>query len=198
MALDFDAPETVDTGGGNWLKEPGTYHAIVTGQKENPVSKDGVGLDAIEVTLQILAGTVDGQKDRTVDVKFWNPKLNGKDGGLFARQKQARLYIATGLMDESKLGQGVRINLADAVARQVVLTLDHSDEEKKYLELSYANIWHIDDPDAAGFPKCAEHLKLIPADQRRKPDSFNKSNGNGSSKPSQSKQPAEAVDLSDL
>ena len=106
--MKFDAPETTDTGGGNWLKEPGTYHMMVADTKEEPVSKSGTGLDAFQVTFQVLAGTVEGQEQKQCEVTFWNPKLTDKNEGLFARQKQAKFFVAAERdrrPDNGRLGQ---------------------------------------------------------------------------------------------
>lgn len=201
--MKYRAPEAVESSGGNYLSSPGTYHAVVTATEETPHSGKGQSLDAFRVTFQALEGTVKGndgkftEKDKTVDLLFWHPKLTDKNEGLFARQKQAKFFIATGLLSESQLGQDVEIDLADAVGRQVVLTLEEQDGdgERKFLQLHFSDIWHIDDPAAAAFPQCAKSKALIPKSHRRSPDSFGKSKPASQPKP---KAQAEDIDLSDL
>jgi len=203
--MKYRAPETVETGGGNWLTQPGTYHVVITHTDESPTNAKGEMLDAFKITAQALEGTVkddDGkfvEKDKTVDLMFFNGKLTDKNEGMFARQKQGRFFLATGLLTEEQLGAEVDIDLEDAVGRQVVLTLEEQDgkNDRKFLSLHFADIWHIDDPAAAKFPQCAASKKLIPALHRRDPKSFEKTNRAAPAKP-KTKPKAEAVDLDDL
>jgi hypothetical protein len=184
--MKYKAPETADTGGGNWLTLPGTYHAVVTHADEHPTKANGDLMDAFRVTVQALEGTVKGEdgkfseRDKTLDLIFWDAKLTDKNEGMFARQKQARFFLATGLMTEEQLGTEIDINLEDAVGRQIVCTLEEQDSQRgdrKFLSLHFADIWHIDDPAAANYPKCDKSIKLIPKALRRDPKSFAKSNG---------------------
>lgn len=203
MAINFDAPESIPTGGGNWIDKPGTYHLMITAFDEEPVTKDKKLVDGFKIDFQALEGTVrdpDGkfsEKDKTIGMTFYNPKITDKNEGLFARQKQAAFFIASGLMTEEHLGkQGIAINLKDAVGRNVVATLEEQEgtDGKKYVRLAYADIFHIDDPRAAKFPKNEKVLALIPTAHRRDPKSFKigdddtpknppKSNGSNGSSP---------------
>ena len=201
--MKYRAPETVETGGGNWLSIPGTYHAVVTHTEEEPVDGKGALLDGFRITAQALEGTVKDdegrftERDKTVDLLFWNPKLTDKNEGLFSRKKQGKFFMATGLMTEDQLGMEVDINLEDAVGRQIVFTLEEDDgkSERKFLRIAFADIWHIDDPTASKFPQCAASKKLIPAPHRRDPKSFEKTNG---AEPAKAKTKPESVDLDDL
>ena len=202
----YRAPETFETGGGNWLSVPGTYHAVVTHTDEQPVDAKGGLLDGFRITFQALEGTVrddEGrftERDKTIDLLFWNPKLTDKNEGLFNRQKQGKFLIAVGLLKEDQVGTDVDIDLEDAVGRQVVFTLHEEDDgksERKFLKLHFSDIWHIDDPAAAKFPQCAASKKLIPAPHRRDPKSFEKTNGTPPSKTKPSGK-AKDVDLDDL
>jgi hypothetical protein len=203
--MKYRAPETVETGGGNWLTQPGTYHVVITGADEEPHNAKGELMDAFRITAQALEGTVkdeDGmftEKDKTVDLMFFNPKLTDKNEGLFARQKQARFFLATGLLTEEQLGTEVDIDLENAVGRQVVLTLEEQDGkgDRKFLSLHFADIWHIDDPAVAKFPQCVASKKLIPAPHRRDPKSFEKTNGTSPPKTKPTGK-AKDVDLDDL
>lgn len=203
--MKYKAPETLDTGGGNWLSQPGTYHAVVTHADEEPTNAKGEMLDGFRITFQALEGTVkdeDGkftERDKTVDLMFFNGKLTDKNEGLFSRQKQGKFFIATGLLTDEQLGTDVDINLEDAVGRQVVMTLEEEDGkgDRKFLRLHFTDIWHIDDPAASSYPKCAKSVKLIPAAHRRDPKSFEKKNGTTAAK-TKPQTKTEAVDLDDL
>ena len=195
MAFEFDAPEADEMVGGSlYLDEPGTYHVVVTEVDEQPEKSSGELLDGFRVKFSVLAGTVPGQEDKLVSILFFNPNMASKDGGAFAKRKQAKFLYATGLLDETNLGKRVSIELSDAVGRQCVIQLEKQDDESRFLQLCYDNIWHVDHPDAAKFPKNEDALKLIPSNLRRDPSSFpTRGSGNGSAK-----KKAPAVDLSDL
>lgn len=173
--MKFRAPETTDTGGGNWLTLPGTYHGVITHADESPENGKGESLDGFRVTIQALEGTPrdeTGQfteRDKTVDLMFWHPKLTDKNEGMFARQKQGKFFLATGLMTEEQLGTEVDIDLEDAVGRQVVFTLEEQEGKsgKTFLQLHFADIWHVDEPEAAAYPKCQKSINLIPKQLRR-------------------------------
>ena len=196
--MKFSAPETLPSGGGNWIDKPGTYHLVVTVTEEQPVSRTKGMIDGFKVAFQAVEGTVrdrDGrftEKDKTIDLIFWNPKLTDKNEGLFARQKQAAFFVAAGLMREDQLGTEVDITLGDACGHHVIATMEEDEKDgKKRIQLAYADIFHIDDPRAAGFPRNEKALALVPATHRRDPASFNvvataKPNGatsNGTSSP---------------
>lgn len=194
--MKYRAPETADSGGGNWLTLPGTYHGVITHAEEDPTNGQGESLDGFRVTVQALEGTPRGDdgkfadRDKTIDLMFWHPKLTDKNEGLFARQKQAKFFLATGLMSEDQLGAEIDIDLEDAVGRQVVFTLEETEGKtgKKFLQLHFSDIWHVDDEKAAAYPKCQKSINLIPKQLRRirKADS------------KQQKPPATDVDLDDL
>jgi hypothetical protein len=180
MSFDFDAPESLPAGG-NWIDKPGTYHLVVTAVDEEPISRSKELIAGFKIDFQSLEGTVrdtEGrftEADKTIDMVFFHPKLTDKNEGLFARQKQAAFFIAAGLMTEDQLGKkGVKIDLQAARGRHVIATLEEStsDQGKKFIRLAYADIFHIDDPRAASFPKNGKALKLIPAAHRRDPKSF--------------------------
>ena len=84
----------------------------------------------------------------------------------WARKKQTAFAIASGLVDLKKLGGKVQIDLQTAVGRQIIATFEH-DDSGKYMQLSYANIYHVDDPRTANFPKDKEALAIIPKDLRK-------------------------------
>lgn len=210
MSFEFDAPESLPTGGGNWLDKPGTYHLVVTAVDEEPISRKKELISGFKVDFQALEGTVrdaDGkftEEDKTTDIVFFNPKITDKNEGLFARQKQAAFFVATGLMTEDQLGKsGIKIDLKQAVGRHVIATMEEetSGQGKKFIRLAYADIFHIDDPRAANFPKNEKAMSLIPSAHRRDPKSFTIGDGNGDqAKQSKPKDPPKTngVDLDDL
>ena len=174
-AFELPSEEDMAAGSGNFLQAPGMYHLQVVSVNESPVNRStNAAIDGFEVELVALEG--DNAK-KTIDVLFHAPKMSSKDGGKWAKNKQAAFLIATGLVDETKLGKSVQVDLQDAVNRQCVAEFElgkANDKGKQYLQLAWANIYHIDDPRGANCPKNVAALGIIPKTQRRDPASFAK------------------------
>lgn len=167
MALRHNAGGDVSTGG-NWMSEPGIYHMLVVESTEQPTKRDGSPIsEAIcRVTLSCLAGTVDGQRDNGFDLTFWHGKPGDEKSQAYATKRLDRFFLATGLMTRAEIEQKVLkdIELADANGRQLVLELEERESAttgKKFLDLKFAEIYHVDDPAVASVPKDAAALKLI-------------------------------------
>ena len=159
--------------GGKFLKEPGTYHLLVSSVDEPPVLSKGnnpqpIDNVAFKVNLSVCDGTVEGQKDKTTDILFFAPKLGGKDDGAFARKKIDRFLVATGMLTEEQVlsKAKVSLNLQDIEGRQLVAKFQ-MDRDDKYLELAFSDLWHVDEPDVATVPKDKEALSLIPTSLRK-------------------------------
>ena len=187
MSFEMEMPESFDTGGA-FLQEPGTYHLAVLDVDEHPTAKDGKLLDGFRAQVEVLAGP---QAKKQAELMFFAPKLTDKNGGEMAKKKQARFAIATGVLGAAKPGEKVTVDLQLAKSRQLVATLAHresqNDPTKKFIDLNFADIWHVDDPAA---PQCERNqaaLNLLPKSLRRDPASFRKpeakaaaNSGNGS------------------
>jgi hypothetical protein len=167
--MSFALETTEDVGGSandQYLNEPGTYHFVITSVAENEGPK-GNPIDGFTIGLSVLDGTTKGQKDKSTNLCLFSPDQSKSDSSQeWSRKKQTAFAIAAGLIDLKKLGGKVQIDLQDAVGRQIVASFEH-DDAKKYMQLSYANIYHVDDPRAANFPKDKEALAIIGKDQRK-------------------------------
>ena len=160
-------------------------------------------MEGFRVDFAVLDGTVAGQKDKQFDIMFFKPKLTDKNGGEFAKRKQARFAIATGILPRSEPGKRVTVDLQKANGRQLVVELEHQKDQQtgqptKFVQLAWANIHHVDDPAVAKVPKDATALALLPAELRKNPQDFARQpdgQGNGKSKAAK---PAPAVNLDDL
>ncbi len=177
MALDFDAPD--DFGGDSqFLSDPGKYHCLVQSVTQGATPK-GTAIDGFCVTFEVLGGEVEGQKGKTINVTYFDPKITDSDKKVkLTKQQRSKFFLATNLLDPSRKGQSVRIELEKAVDQQVVARFEiddyHSKDGKTYLRIGNAelDIWHIDDPNARTCPKNEQALALIPAALRRKPEFF--------------------------
>jgi hypothetical protein len=153
---------------GGFLKEPGTYHFIITGMEETPTKRDGSMIDnaAFRIALEALDGTFAGCKGKTCDMIFFHPKPGGKNDGAFARKKMDRFFLAVGLISDDDKDKEVDIDLNLAVGRQFVAKME-LDDDGKFLQLSFADIFHVDDPSVGQVPKCKESLAIIAPSLRR-------------------------------
>lgn len=156
-----------------YLQQPGTYHCVVRDIQEGRGPK-GNPINGFMVELSVLDGTVEGQKDKQHNLLLFSPDLSKSASSQeWSKKKQTAFVVATGLLDLSRLGQRVEIDLQQAIGRQIVLTLQENEHEgRKNLELAYANIYHVDDPRAAKFPKDKEALGIVPKSLRKTAEYF--------------------------
>lgn len=186
--------------GGKFLKTPGIYHLLITEVDERPIDKSGAAVDGFKVKFDVLGGPEAGKES---DAMFFSPKsgdLKDAEGKKnWALYKRAALFIATG---QAVYGEkSASIELQDAVDRQVVAEFQYDERDKdkpenqKFLQLHFANIYHVDDPAGAKAVKDEKSLKLLPASLRRSPEYFKPAQANGHAPKSQ---PAANDDLGDI
>lgn len=196
MAFKWDTGEDFSSGS-TYLSEPGLYHLVVTGVDESPRKANGelIHNAAFSVTCSVVAGSVSGQEDKTVSLTFFAPNLSGKDQGKFARKKIDRFLLAVNLLRKDQAGaKGVEIDLQKAQGQQFLAKLEKDDQDK-YMQIAFADIFHVDDPDAAGFPKQAEAIGLIdPANRLAKADAEPNGRKQQKTAPKQAAKSAATVD----
>lgn len=152
-----------------FLQEPGTYHFCVIDCTEEVIDAKGAIVDnaAFRASLEVLAGTSPGQEKKTCDMLFFHPKPSDKNEGAFARKKIDRFLLAVGLIEENARDQGVDIDMTTAIGRQFVAKMEQDEKNPKYLRLSFADIFHVDDEAVKAIPKCGAMLRQIPVRLRR-------------------------------
>lgn len=205
MPMEFDTSEDISDA---FLKEPGTYHLVCYDSQEAATDKEGKPLDAFRISASVAAGTVPGQVNKTVDLLFFHPKPTDKNGGEFALKRRTRALIALSKVRPAEIGKRVSIDLTPetTIGRQFIATLEKA-KDKDYLQLHFADIFHVDDPEAAAFPKAAKLLAMLPAEWRLTAKDFGveqstsgaapSANGNGAAtKPSAASK--SAVNLDDI
>jgi hypothetical protein len=170
--LDYEVGEDLSAGGTR-LSDPGCYHMIVTEIRVPGANKDGKPIPNSRFTVACAVGdgTVPNRKGKTVDLNFFEPSLSAKDGGAFQRKKSDRFLLSIGLLKEADLGKQVRVPIKQAVGRQFCVKLeaakDKQGKETGYLDISFADIFHVDDPEVATWPKDTAMLAHIPRSQRK-------------------------------
>lgn len=175
--MEMDMPEKMEQEG-NFLAEPGTYHFAVLAVDEQPTSKDGRPLDGFKVHCCAMDGTTAGQQKREIELMFFAPKMSDKNNGEFAKRKMARFAAACGILPAATPGARVSVDLQQAAGRQFVAEVergtDAAGNPTKFLQLAWANIYHVDDPAVAQVPKDAAALGLLPATLRKTAADFQK------------------------
>jgi hypothetical protein len=166
MTFTMDMPTELG-GNSTMLDVAGKFHAVVKDVEENPLLGDKP-FRGFRVELEIVSPAEHAEK--TARIKFCNPDVSHKDKGEFAKAKQGAFVIATNVVNLSKLGQSVEVDLSEAVGQHVLIEIEQSpwkdDPTKHSPELCYANVFHIDDPRAKGYPRNDELVKLVKCPRR--------------------------------
>lgn len=150
--------------GGNFLSAEGSYHLVVMEADPRPLNKKNELIQGFKIKFCVLAGTVEGQKGKEIDLIFFNPRLDQKNQGEFSRKRQARFWLATGLVNKND--DKIRVSFDAARGRHVVARLE-KDDDGKYLVLAYQDIFHVDDQEAACVPMDTKAIDAIPKEWRR-------------------------------
>lgn len=181
MAMTMQMPKKVQGAGKAWLDRPGTYHCSISDVQEQATDKDEKPLNGFKVQLAVLDGTVRDsvgctERGKVFDLILFHPDSTKSESAQeWAVRKQAAFIIAAGLVTEKQLGEQVSFDLNHAKDRQIIISLNRSDrstDTKTFLELAFADIFHIDDPRTEKFPKDAAAIRILPQSMRRDPKSF--------------------------
>jgi len=156
---------------GNYLNEAGTFHCVVNRVLDG-VDQKGNPLSGFNVQFTVLAGTVEGAASKEFNLTFFDPDMSRSEGSQrWATKKQTAFFVATNLMNLQAMGEEVEIDVAFSEGSQVVIQVE-KDDDGKYLQLCWANIYHVDDPRAKEFPKDQQSLSILDAGNRKKPEYF--------------------------
>lgn len=190
MGYTGEAPESV-SGGGGFLDQPGTYHFVVSqafddqGKRKKDGSRSAISGCTLE--LACLSGTVEGCEGKSHSETLFYPSPQGSEKANEVKKRAlAALLIACNQMKPENLGGSMSIDqsVLDAIVQretQIVMKLRQQMENDgngnytvatKFLELDYANVYHVDDPEVAAIPKNSEAINLIPPAHRHTEDWF--------------------------
>lgn len=170
--METATPEEMAQSGGNYLDQPGIYHFCVIQVREGEGPK-GNAIEGFSVELEVLTGTVEDQRGKLLNLTFWKPKLNASEKSkAMDRKKNTAFAVATNLLDMGKSGGTVNIELSDANGQQLIASVvrqkdEDGTESDKFLQLNYADIFHVDDPEVSGVPKDEESLSILDASKRK-------------------------------
>jgi len=169
--MNFEAPEDIQGDGGNYLTEPGTYHVVITAVKDGLGPKGGA-IDGFTFEMDVLAGTADGCSGKTHTECLFAPNLTkSEDNQTMSKRKLAAFFIATGVMTPDQLGKAVSIDVKKAEGAQLLIKLERQmlknestgkyDVPTKFLQISYSDMFHVDDPAVKDVPKNKDALGMI-------------------------------------
>lgn len=195
-----------------FLDKPGVYHCVCELLELDPRKNDGTPYNGFGLHFCVLTGTPKDKEFPVADLigkkkrlDFSHPKASSKDQGKFARQKISQMLVALSLANPNDTGREIEFDTSDAMGRQFIVRLEESSgtDGKTYLDLSFDNIYHVDDPNAPACSKSQLSLDTIPANLRRKPEDFGGSSRgtNGKAPPAPTAQttaPLSAVDVNSL
>lgn len=182
MSWEVEQPDELEGQGGQggkYVNEPGIYHVCWTAVDENPAKRDGTPIDGTQLSLEVLAGTNASQAGKSLDILLFNPRSTDKATlqDLAKRRKFAFAY-STCLVGQHEPGKKAVVDVQQAVGRQSVVKVARKQKEEngKYvddpegrIELSWADIYHVDDPwvERNSVPLSAEFIAMIPASLRK-------------------------------
>ena len=156
-----------------FLEAEGTYHMSVDAAQDGIKLRDEKGFDGFSVRFRVAHGAEEG---KTIVVDFLDGKESHKDGGTACDAKQTAYLLATNLISPVQCnGSTLEIEIENSIGAQVVAEFrlgKEADNGKRYLELHYSNIYHIDDPRGAKASRNVALIEAIPAAFRHKPEAF--------------------------
>lgn len=166
-----EAGELAGGGDSEFLKEPGKYHMVVVAHRTNRMAKDTI-IDGNTLDCVVQAGTTEGQEDKKFGITLHNPKISASDKGKsWFRRKLSAILVACNLIEPIKLGGTCDKDWVDMIGAQLIVDLVH-DDEGKYLDINFANIYHVDDPRVKDVPKNKAAIAVLPAGCRHEPTYF--------------------------
>lgn len=182
MAIQVDMPEEIKEGGGNFLRAPGRYHFAVIETDESPMThqKPPQPFDGFRIEAAVLCGP---EKGKQHEFDFRTPMPTWSEKGIeMGRKKIAACMVATGFAGPENMGKGMTVELKQCVGRQFFAEVDFEKDEdgndkvsengKKFLQLAWSNIYHVDDPMAKDFSLDDKALALLPKAHRITDASF--------------------------
>lgn len=180
MSQDFelDVPDSLENES-PYLNVPGIFHLVVNDVMVGTGPK-GAAIDGFTVAIEVRDGTVRDKNGCTevskmINLSFFRPGLNDKDGGQFARLRMSRFFLAVNAIDPMQAGKPAKVDMERIKGQNFVARFEHNTNDgKTFLRVAGADTWHIDDPHAKSCPKEQASLKLIPAELRHTEDWFEK------------------------
>ena len=183
---DLDLGDEVPTrGGGSFLDVEGKFHCEIVSLETHPLDSNRqlIANAFVKVTFNIIGGTNPAGVGKQANFILWKPDLSkAEKSQAWAKKKIFFFACAIGIHNEND-GSRLQLNMAAlqqiAVGRQFVCKMwfeldDNGNRKNKFPDLSFCDLWHVDDPEAQDAINQGA-LLTYPPNMRRKPESFAKS-----------------------
>jgi hypothetical protein len=92
----------------------------------------------------------------------------------FKKRRLTALFIAASIMSPDELGKKINLGARLSQLKGKVVVMKLVKNENGYLEINFSDIWHVDDPKAAGKHLTDKALKLVGKESRREASYFEK------------------------
>jgi hypothetical protein len=156
--------------GSQYLDMEGEYHMAIQEIDTPALKNDGsiISNSLFGVTFAVLAGPP-GTENKIKKEVFWTPNTAHRDGGRMERRKIDRFLLAANLIQPGELNASKNLDLNKAKFQQLCVRLiKRTDNQgREHLQVKFADIYHVDDPEAANFPRNDQMLNLIKPHLRR-------------------------------
>lgn len=168
--MKLDLPEDVYTES-QYLKAIGYFHFVILQVLEGK-SDRGTDVNGFSLVSQVLAGEDPSGVDKNHSEVVFYPDMTKSDDKIEqANRRIAAALIATNLATPEMLGKkGVEFDLQKMVGQQyvakIVKKMNRDDKTGKYtvdtnfVQVSYNDFFHVDDPRVANVPKLEDALKM--------------------------------------
>jgi hypothetical protein len=151
MARTLDAPEDIGSDSiflSHTEDNIGLHLMIVCeAHEDQKQTKEGLkAFDGISFVCECVGGKGNGKR---FNLDLLDGKMTHKDEGKSSKAKQAAMLIATDVMAPEHLGKAISYETTDAEGSLFFVDLalgDPGDNGKRYLNVNYSNIYHVDDP----------------------------------------------------
>lgn len=189
MAIEYKTGDDYSAGG-KYLKTEGWFHLCVTDATDTVTKADGslVAGAMFQVSCTVCEGTAPACRDKLTDLTFFHPKPDKPEFGM---KKIDRALIALNVLKPEEKSKELSFEPSDLIGQQFIAHLE-LDQNGKYLQLAFADIFHVDDAEVAQFPRDEQMLSILPAECRRI------GAVSGGQKPASTPKPAPAMDLDDI
>lgn len=159
MAYEVTTVDAADIASGdeNRLETEGVFHFYVEDIKNGEMMYKDTAIDGFSVKLKVLEGEC---KDQELGLTFYS-SADSEKGTVWAHKKINAFFIATNVMSLEQCKPGEKVTLDEQSARSQQLIAEVRKNDKGYLQLHFANVYHVDDPSVAKVPKNADALKVL-------------------------------------
>lgn len=171
MGFEFEVPEKLAGPSANYVNKP--FKGLFLCNEVDEAPKGCVGGFQLTCTVMAAESGSEDQVDRTANIKVWPPDPSKPDKLAFTLRVWTHIAVAVGWMKPEQCTPGAKIRIDDAqTAKGRLFYAEIQISDKGFPQLKFDNIFHIDDPAAAEYPRNAIVLEAVPKEHRYSPGPF--------------------------